>query len=80
VSSTEEGTASRDASVGRVDLKFEVQIIPVPWSHACARSASEAGSTAGSWCREAIPRFEYTLCRCHSTVFLALSSSRARSF
>jgi catechol 2,3-dioxygenase-like lactoylglutathione lyase family enzyme len=29
VSATEEGTTSRDAGVGRVDLKLEVQIIPV---------------------------------------------------
>jgi catechol 2,3-dioxygenase-like lactoylglutathione lyase family enzyme len=29
MSATEEGTTSRDASVGRVDMKLEVQIIPV---------------------------------------------------
>ena len=29
MSTTEESTTSRDESVGRVDLKFEVQIIPV---------------------------------------------------
>src|SRR6476620_4821470 len=29
MSTTEEGTTSRDASVGRVDMKFEVQVIPV---------------------------------------------------
>ena len=29
MSATEEGTASRDGSVGRVDMKLEVQIIPV---------------------------------------------------
>jgi catechol 2,3-dioxygenase-like lactoylglutathione lyase family enzyme len=29
MSATEEGTRSRDASVGRVDMKFEVQVIPV---------------------------------------------------
>ena len=29
MSATEEGTTSRDASVGRVDMKLEVQVIPV---------------------------------------------------
>ncbi len=29
MSATEEGTTSRDASVGGVDMKFEVQVIPV---------------------------------------------------
>ena len=29
MSATEEGTASRDASVGQLDTKLEVQIIPV---------------------------------------------------
>jgi len=29
MSAIEEGTTSRDASVGRVDMKLEVQIIPV---------------------------------------------------
>ena len=29
MSATEEGTASRDASVGQVDMKLEVQVIPV---------------------------------------------------
>ena len=29
MSATEEGTTSRGASVGRVDMKLEVQVIPV---------------------------------------------------
>ena len=29
MSATEEGTTSRDASVGQVDMKLEIQVIPV---------------------------------------------------